>query len=262
MIPHTIHYCWLSGEPMPDKLLKMMDSWRVHCPGWKLRLWDMEAVKDVDNRFMREAIECRKWAFATDFIRLYALEKEGGVYLDTDVELLGGLDRFMDNRAFMAREFISIDNSRPVTGLSSHLIGAEAHHPFIRACLEYYADRRFVLTANTQLPDSLRYDMHIMPLIQARIAQRWGYDPAPSAPELQQLADGLTIYPATLFSSGQDKPSTSVAHHYLLGGWREEVLGGSLQRPALWRRMMSRLNMRPLLERTLKRMGYMVIRIK
>lgn len=262
MIPRTIHYCWLSGDPMPATLTKLMDSWRTHCPDWELRLWDMEAIKEIDNGFMREAIECRKWAFAADYIRVYALERYGGVYLDTDVELLGPLDPYLDNRAFMAREYINIDNSRPITGLSSHLIGAEPHHPFIRACMEYYADRHFIQSANKSIPDSLRLDMRTMPLIQARIAQRWGYDPTPSAPDMQLLGDGLTIYPDSLFSSGQDKPSSSVAHHYMIGGWRDEILGESLQRAPMWHRVMSHLNMRRLLERALKRMGYMVIRIK
>ena len=85
MIPKIIHYTWFSGDEMPQIVNECMASWERHLPDYEFRLWDMDAIKDIDAVFLREALSVKKWAYAADYVRLYALYHEGGIYLDTDV---------------------------------------------------------------------------------------------------------------------------------------------------------------------------------
>ena len=85
MIPKIIHYCWLSGEPYPEKIQNCIASWKERLPDYKIKLWDMNSFDVNSIDFVREAVSVKKWAFAADYIRLYALYREGGIYLDSDV---------------------------------------------------------------------------------------------------------------------------------------------------------------------------------
>ena len=85
MIPKKIHYCWLSGDPLPEKIQQCMQTWQRTMPEYELVLWDTNKFDITSIPFVHEAYQQRKWAFAADYIRLYALYTEGGIYLDTDV---------------------------------------------------------------------------------------------------------------------------------------------------------------------------------
>src|ERR1700733_1977759 len=116
-IPRRIHYCWLSDDPLPELNQRCVDSWHRFMPDYEIVRWDMKRAATFDARFLREAISVRAWAFATDYIRLQAIALEGGIYLDTDVEVFRSFDRFLSNRAFSAIEhwpeikLISIDGA-------------------------------------------------------------------------------------------------------------------------------------------------------
>ena len=85
MIPKIIHFCWLSGDPYPEKIRKCMKTWKKVMPDYEIKLWSMETF-DVSSApvYVQEAVKARKWAFAADYIRMYALYTEGGIYLDSD----------------------------------------------------------------------------------------------------------------------------------------------------------------------------------
>ena len=87
MIPKKLHYIWLSNDPMPLLPRICIDSWKRHCPDFEIVHWDMEKCRHIIESvpFVREAVEHSKWAFASDYIRLYAVYQEGGIYLDSDV---------------------------------------------------------------------------------------------------------------------------------------------------------------------------------
>jgi hypothetical protein len=85
MIPKIIHYVWLGNAPLPEDMQECMDSWKKWMPEYQLMRWDDEAIRDIDSVFVREALAERKWAFASDVIRLYVIHKYGGIYMDTDV---------------------------------------------------------------------------------------------------------------------------------------------------------------------------------
>ena len=224
MIPKIIHYTWFSGEPFPEKIQACVDSWEEYLHGYTFRLWDMEAIKEIDSVFLHEALAERKWAYAADFVRLYAIYHEGGIYLDTDVMLLKPLDSLMSLSAFIGKE-----NSAHFEGgftaqyLSSHCFGAEKGHPFIKDCLDYFQDRHFVTSNNERLPHPLRYNFVLLPYIQAEIARLYGYEWRPLLQETQQCKDGLVIYPTSFFDP-QQTTAESYCKHLALGSWRTDKL--------------------------------------
>lgn len=263
MIPAIIHYCWFSTDPMPQLVLDCIASWRHHCPEWELRLWDMDAVRNIDNDFLQEALAARKWAFAADFIRVYAVECYGGVYLDTDVELRSTLEPFRKHACFIGRETTHHMIGRALCTLTSHCFGAEAGHPYIKDCLSYYDGRHFITSANTSLPPELRMDLQLMPLTQALIAERHGYDARPRTDSLQECDGGMTVYPRSVFAFVHTADSSSVCYHHCAGSWRP---GGAqtlfkARRLPLWRRAIGYLNLRDRMAQMLHRMGYVVIHL-
>ncbi|MCS2958344.1 hypothetical protein NXX53_17410 [Bacteroides salyersiae] len=88
MIPKRIHLCWLSGDPYPQKIQKCIDSWKVHLPDYEIMLWDLKRFDIAQVPWVEQAFRVKKYAFAADYIRLYALYNYGGIYLDSDVEVL------------------------------------------------------------------------------------------------------------------------------------------------------------------------------
>ena len=104
MIPKIIHCCWFSGEPKPALFKRCMESWRKYCPAWEIREWDVASIRrEVEPpRFFVEALKARKWAFASDWARFWAVSTYGGVYLDMDVELVAPIDDLVAEGGFFA----------------------------------------------------------------------------------------------------------------------------------------------------------------
>lgn len=104
MIPKTIHYCWFGGKPLPKLARKCIASWKKYLPDYQIKEWN-ETNFDVNIvPFTSEAYAAKKYAFVSDYARLHAIFHEGGIYMDTDVEVLDSLDRFLDHRAFSGFE--------------------------------------------------------------------------------------------------------------------------------------------------------------
>lgn len=138
LIPKRIHYCWFSGNPMPYSLEKCVESWRKHCPDYEIIRWD-ESNYDVSwNLYMKQAYECRKWGFVPDVARLDLLYRYGGIYLDTDVELLKSLDDLLHVPAFCSVEQWGVVN---FGGCSGAVKGNE----LIGEILAFRSDERFLL---------------------------------------------------------------------------------------------------------------------
>ena len=110
MIPKTIHYCWFSGDPYPDLVKRCIRSWKRSLPDYKLRLWDVKSFDFDSVPFVKEAMAEKKYAFAADYIRLYALYTEGGIYLDSDVEVFKSFNSFLNNSFFTGTEPYIIDD--------------------------------------------------------------------------------------------------------------------------------------------------------
>ena len=137
MIPKTIHYCWFGGAPLPPLAKKCLKSWRKYCPDYKIKRWD-ESNFDINIcRYVKEAYETKKYAFVTDFVRLWALVKFGGIYMDTDVEVLKSLDPILQYKAVSGFEKLNI--------IPTGLIACEKDFPLFKEFLRDYDDLPFLL---------------------------------------------------------------------------------------------------------------------
>ena len=225
MIPKIIHYTWFSGDEMPSEIKLCMDSWEKMLPDYAFRLWDMNAIKDINSVFLQEALSVRKWAYAADFVRLYALYNEGGIYLDTDVMVYKSFDDLLGNHVFIGKEnsmHWAFDRYNGIQYLSSHCMGAEKGAEFIKDCLDYYDGRSFIQSNNERLPQCLRYNFVLLPFIQAMIAQNYGYNWNPGVQVVQKCEKGLVVYP-TIFFCGFSFLKESYCRHYCMGGWLENM---------------------------------------
>ena len=137
MIPRIIHYCWFGRNPLTNLALKCIASWEKMCPGYEFKLWNEDSFNIAENCYIEEAYKAKKWAFVSDYVRLKVLYDYGGVYMDTDVEVIKPLDQFLKHKAFSGFEN---ENWIP-TGT----MGAEKSNKWIEVLLDYYRDRHFIL---------------------------------------------------------------------------------------------------------------------
>ena len=137
-IPKIIHYCWFGGKQKPADVEYCISTWRRHLPDYEIMEWN-ENNFDIGNAcaYVREAYSRKKWAFVSDYVRLYALEAFGGIYLDTDVELRKPLAQLLENRAWFGFE----DGKHVNTGCG---FGAEQGHLILRDMMDDYRDIPFV----------------------------------------------------------------------------------------------------------------------
>lgn len=131
MIPKKIHYCWFGGKPLPKKLKKYIDSWKKYCPDYEIIEWNEENYDVYKNQFISEAYRSQKYAFVSDYARLDIIYNNGGIYLDTDVELIASLDNLLDFQCFMGNEEEGLVNS----GLG---FGAVKYSGFLKKIMEEY----------------------------------------------------------------------------------------------------------------------------
>lgn len=103
-IPKIIHYCWFGRNPLPELAQKCIESWKKYCPDYEIMEWNEDNFPLDFNDYVKEAYEAKKWAFVSDVARLYALVNYGGIYMDTDVEVLKPLDEFLSLDAFSGFE--------------------------------------------------------------------------------------------------------------------------------------------------------------
>lgn len=231
-IPKTIHYCWLSGDAMPNNIVKCMNTWKKIMPDYELVLWDMNKFNVNSHQFVKEACAVKKWAFASDYIRLYALYTEGGIYLDTDVFVKKSFDGFLDNDFFSAVEYhekpakkgahkLNIDGTLKDeykgkmfthgVGIQAAIMGGVKGHPFLKSCLDWYDGENFVWEDKT-IGNKL-----IAPCVYAHVAENYGFK---YKNELQKLSHGITIYPSSIFASNRTQNvRDTYAVHRCDGSW-------------------------------------------
>lgn len=152
MIPKIIHYCWIGGAEMPELEQRCLASWHQHMPDWEYRRWD-ESNFDIAEAplYVRQAYDARKFAFVSDYVRLWALEQYGGLYMDVDFEVFRPFDDLMDKYpAFAGYEG---SKRKPVM---QGVIASEPHGAWVKDMLSTYQCREFIkedgsldLTPNT-----------------------------------------------------------------------------------------------------------------
>lgn len=213
MIPKVIHYCWLSKDPLPTEARECIKSWRKYMPDWEIRLWNMDSFDVTSVPFVSEAVAARKWAFACDYIRCYALYTEGGVYFDSDVLVRKSMDFVLENRAFSAIEsyphlideikkkgLVDEFGNKKSPELRIHgiqiqaaILGSEKGHPFFKDCLDYYGSIHFDSGEGDVPPED-----KISPIVFANIAEKYGFK---YLNQEQMLDEGLRLYSSDIFCS-------------------------------------------------------------
>ncbi len=206
MLPKIIHCVWLSGEEKPLIYKKCFASWRQYMKEYEIKEWSLNNLPSevINHPFVKDAIKAKKWAFATDYIRVWALYNYGGIYLDLDVEVYKSFNPFLVHRAFSCIEFnprnfyrnINKINKGNIRGLNieAAVLGAEPGHPWIKDIMEFYNNAIF--SVSKDIIDSL-----IMPLIVTNASIPYGFR---YIPIYQVLENDVHIYPPDTFSSCYD----------------------------------------------------------
>lgn len=207
IIPKVIHCVWLSGEEKPQMIKDCIASWKSTMPDFKIKEWGMEDVRSIDSLFLQDAINARKWAFATDFLRAYILYHYGGIYMDMDVYVYRSLEPFLEHEAFSGIEFWpglyrSTVNKNHVKGvcIDAAIMGAVKGHKWIGDIVSYYEGKRFI-------PSPKEYMKMVMPNIIAQISLDYGFI---TVPTFQILKNGVYLYPPDVFSAVYKNPISSI----------------------------------------------------
>ena len=208
MIPKKIHYCWFGGNPLPELYKAYMQSWRKYCPDYEIVQWNETNFDVTQNVYCSQAYKAKKWAFVSDYARLKVIYENGGVYLDTDVELLKDITPLIADGI----GFIGFQNPIEVnTGLG---FAAEPHNEAVKAMLDIYEKRQFVFSDGTY-NITMCTTANTFGLIECglKINQPW-------CASIQTLK-GLRVYPEDYFNSlNYDTqklkitPNTYMIHHY------------------------------------------------
>jgi len=136
MIPKIIHYIWVGGNPLTPLAEKCIESWKKFCPDYEIKRWDETNFDVNQNKYCKEAYESKKWAFVSDFIRLKVLHDFGGIYMDTDVEVIKPLDEYLVHPAFSGFE----NEEMIPTGI----MASEKENKWIANLLSDYDNRNFI----------------------------------------------------------------------------------------------------------------------
>lgn len=182
MIPKKIHYCWVGGNPLPESVKKCIKSWKKRCPDYEIIEWNETNYDFSSVPYMREAYEEKKWGFVPDYARLDIVYTHGGIYLDTDVEIIRPLDPLLKLQGFAGFQ----DETQVALGLG---FGAEAGNPVLKILMDSYRDLHF------RQPDG-SCDLTPSPTLNTRtLVEKCGLRPADSL----QALDGMTVFPSEYF---------------------------------------------------------------
>lgn len=143
MIPKIIHYCWLSKDKKPENVLNCIESWNKTLPGWKIKCWDSSSFNFDSVPYVKEAYSSKKWAFVSDYLRLYALYTEGGIYLDSDVQVWGDFSDWLEYDFFTGLEMRDKEHTEIYP--EAAIMGSVPGHPIIEKALHIYDEKHFLL---------------------------------------------------------------------------------------------------------------------
>ena len=210
MIPKKIHYCWFGRNPKPKLTEKCIRSWEKYCPDYEIIEWNEDNFAvDAAPLYVRQAYEAGKWAFVSDFVRLKAMTEQGGIYMDTDVELVKPLDGFLKHQAFAG--FETPEN------ISTGMMACEQGFPLFLEFLKHYdgisfynEDGSLNVTTNVATVTGI--------CLKHGLVQNGSY----------QVVEGLALYPCDVFSpvsfetGNLHRTRKTAAIHWFSGSWYTE----------------------------------------
>ena len=210
MIPKIIHFCWFGDKKMPRMARKCLNSWKKYCPDYEIKLWNEENFDLDTNKYVREAYEAKKWAFITDYARLYIVYHYGGIYLDTDVELIKPLDSLLNYNAFFGIE--STQNKCIATGLG---FGAEKGYSIVKEIMEQYENISFKLNDGT-------YDMTPCPDRNTLVFEKYGYDHSDKCKNIDgvQILSSEYMCPKDFKTNKLNITKNTLSIHHFDGSWQ------------------------------------------
>lgn len=209
MIPKIIHYCWFGGKELSDDAKKYIESWKKFCPDYEIKEWNETNFDVTVVPYVAEAYKEKKWAFVSDYARLYALKEFGGIYLDTDVEIVKSLDEFLNNKAFIGAE--------SKYSVCTAVIGAEKSAAFIDELLGLYDGIHFT---NGKTIDTMPNSKRIYNYLEKMYAYSTGDNPI--------YLNKCTLYPMDFFSPincytyKQEITTNTHCIHRFAGTWKSK----------------------------------------
>ena len=220
MIPKKIHYCWFGGNAKSKLAKKCIDSWKKYCPDYEIIEWNESNFDVTQNNYLKFCYENKKWAFLSDMARLMIVYSEGGIYFDTDVEMIKNIDFMLGYKAFFGFENRKYIN----TGLG---FGAEVHYPVIKDMLKPYEE--------LQMSKDLSYPLVTGPQLNTAALKKWGLQ---LTGEKQYLKD-MIILPADYMNPYDDptgmlkKTENTLTIHWYSKSWldRKSIVKSKITRP-------------------------------
>ena len=212
MISKTIKYCWFGGGKKPKGVVKCIESWKKFCPEFKIKEWNESNFDLQCCDYVREAAEAKKWAFVSDYARFWILYNYGGLYFDTDVELINSIDEILYAGPFMGRE--ASGDIAPGLGLA-----ADKGMGLYKKVINYYESQHFLSNNGTE-------NVKTIVTIVTNILIESGFKKRKKG--LQKI-DGINIYPEDYFcplnyETGELKISkNSVAIHHYEASWHSNL---------------------------------------
>lgn len=208
-IPKKIHYCWFGEKNIPDHLKRYIDTWYRYCPDYEIIRWDETNYDISKNQYMKEAYECKKWGFVPDYARLDIVYNEGGIYLDTDVELLNSLDVLLCDDMFCG----FANNNQIAMGLG---FGAVRGHSLIKKLRDYYDKLSFCL-------DDGQLNLKTCNEYQQPVLEEFGFE----LKNVYQQKDGVVLYPSEVLSPDnglilKNYTEKTIAMHHADVSWASE----------------------------------------
>jgi hypothetical protein len=216
MIPKIIHYCWLSGDEYPESIKKCLASWQEHLPDYEFRLWDCKRFDINSTLWTKQAFEAKKYAFAADYIRLYALYIEGGIYLDSDVIVYKSFNDLLNLPYFIGEDKTHC--------FEPAIVGCEPGMPWIKDVLDRYDHLPFV-------NDDGSYNMRGLPVVfHDRLATHYQFRKVQLPLTVNDYSIGIiNIFPSYYFNSrdyiGAIQTKESYCSHNYLGSWLKPKKG-------------------------------------
>lgn len=204
MIPKIIHYCWFGGQELPELALKCIKSWKKYLPEYEIMRWDESSFDIESNQYVKEAYDNKKYAFVTDYVRLFVMYTYGGIYMDTDVEVKKPLDAFLSNKAFSGFESYH--------DVPTGIMASEKGFVGMKELLSYYDNAHFVKEDGSL--DTTTNVSIITNYYTARGLKR---------NNTYQVIEGFAFYPRVYFCPNKDDIECYMNNiytiHHMAGSW-------------------------------------------
>ena len=215
-IPKIIHYCWFGGNPLPELAERCIRSWKDNCPDYEILRWDESNTFFQENSYSYEAYEAGKYSFVSDVVRLRLVYEHGGIYLDTDVELLKSLDPLLSSPAYFGIEAAEANIPKINTGLG---FGAEAGNPIVGALLDSYQSIHFRNSRGS-------FDLTACPIRNSEVLDRFGF----VRENRRQSLNAAEIYPSEYFCpmdwfTGKTSiTENTISNHHFANAWQTPAM--------------------------------------